>query len=77
MCQEKKKKAVEDTEVGFAHTFYGSGRSGGAPLGVHTEAPQQQEGDGSHPGRHLPWECVLRDKMLPIVEVYLGDVTES
>ena len=36
-CQEKKKKAVEGTEVGFAHTFYGSGRSGGAPLGVHKE----------------------------------------
>ena len=41
----------------------------GPPFGVHKETPQQQEGDGSHPGRHLPWECVLSDKMLPIVEI--------
>lgn len=49
----------------------------GPTFGVHKETPQQQEGDGSHPGRHLPWECVLSEKMLPIVEVYFGDVTGS
>lgn len=32
MVSRKEKKAAEGTEVGFAHTLYGSGRSGGPPF---------------------------------------------